>query len=173
MNSSVKFVEPTEANPQFENKTLQELLDLRHSVSSELIFRLRPNISAEDRTTLSNEWDRFAGEGSSLWTTAARHVEIVDGAEDTADHFVSYNTDKSLAYAQFFIMLHRLPAMMKMSMSQQINQYKLFCTYEGSRYRVTGASRLGDIWLTADFDQDTGYQHRVLLSECSEFSDSP
>jgi hypothetical protein len=47
--------------------------------------------------------------------------------------------------------------------------YKLFCLYEGKWWRVTGASRMGDVWLTSDFQRDTGYDKRVFLEECSEW----
>src|SRR5690606_35641309 len=49
---------------------------------------------------------------------------------------------------------------------------KLFCTFEGRRWRVVGASRMGDVWLTEDFDSEQ-YTRRVNLDDCSEWSDAP
>ena len=67
-------------------------------------------------------------------------------------------------------MLHRLPTVMQDAFHEQISKYKLFCFYNGERYRVTGASRMGDIWLTKDMNKDIGYDARVLLEECSGWS---
>ncbi len=49
---------------------------------------------------------------------------------------------------------------------------KLFATYRGDRYRVTGCSRMGDVWLDPDFGRECGYTHRVDVSECSDWSPS-
>jgi len=49
---------------------------------------------------------------------------------------------------------------------------KLFCTYQGTRWRVTGASRLGDVWLTKNIDKDTGYDERVNVSDITEWSNA-
>lgn len=73
-------------------------------------------------------------------------------------------------YARWFLFLHRLPAVLQADFKKFIDDFELFCTYEGERYRCTGASRMGDVWLTADFDQDTGYQKRVDLSYCSDWA---
>ena len=90
------------------------------------------------------------------------HVdEFIDG------HF---NEEK---YARWCFLLFRLPAVLQADFREFTKKYKLFCTYNAVRFRVTGASRLGDIWLTSDFNQDTGYEHRVDLSECSEWGDKP
>ena len=43
----------------------------------------------------------------------------------------------------------------------------LSCEYRGSRYRCIGASRMGDIWLTADFSRENGYDLRIDVAECS------
>jgi hypothetical protein len=51
---------------------------------------------------------------------------------------------------------------------------KLFATYRGHRYLVTGCSRMGDVWLHADLNY-TGmsYQHRVDIDACSDWSATP
>lgn len=99
-----------------------------------------------------------------------------EGKQTThVDDFIDHSFKKSDAenYARWFLFLHRLPAEMQMSFKKWISQYELYCTFEGIRYRVTGASRMGDIWLTRDFKQHTGYQRRVMLDDCSEWSDKP
>lgn len=50
----------------------------------------------------------------------------------------------------------------------------LFCTYaDGKRYRCIGASRLGDIWLTSHFERENGYDLRILVTHCTDWSDKP
>lgn len=92
--------------------------------------------------------------------------------DDFVDNCYEYR-DEKYTYARWFFLLHRLPAAMQSSFKEYISKYKLFCTYKEKTYRVTGASRLGDVWLTADFNQDTGYQHRVNLDDCSNWRDEP
>lgn len=50
---------------------------------------------------------------------------------------------------------------------------KLFATYQGKRYRVTGCSRLGDVWLHSDFAEDCRYEHRVDVDACSDWRPVP
>jgi hypothetical protein len=73
-------------------------------------------------------------------------------------------------YARFFFMLHRLPAYMQGHFREWTEQFKLYCTYKDERYRITGASRLGDVWLAKDLNQESGYDLRVDLAECSDWS---
>lgn len=92
----------------------------------------------------------------------------MDDKQTHVDDFIDdYQTD---VYASWFFNLKRLPAMPQFKFVEQINKYKLFCSFDGERYRVTGCSRLGDVWLTKDFSQDTGYQKRVMIDQCAEFS---
>lgn len=76
-------------------------------------------------------------------------------------------------YAKFVLTYFRYPAWSKMAFWRWMKDFKLFCTYKGKCYRVTGASRLGDIWLAEDFERDIGYDLRVDVAECSEWSDAP
>ena len=96
-------------------------------------------------------------------TTNPTHID--EWIDDYGSH------DAKRVYAQWFFMLARLPAIDKMRFQKFIGKYKLFCTYKNKRYRVTGASRLGDVWLTSNFSQDTGYEHRVNVDDCSNWSD--
>ncbi len=43
------------------------------------------------------------------------------------------------------------------------------CDYKGKSYRVTGASRLGDVWLISNFSVDTGYDLRVDVALCTNW----
>lgn len=90
------------------------------------------------------------------------------------DEFVSFPPDDDAGrYAAWCLMLFRLPAVMKIAFGKWADKYKLFCTYEGKRWRVTGASRLGDVWLAEDFAREDGYDKRVDLAECKDWSGKP
>jgi len=88
------------------------------------------------------------------------------------DDWVDGNFGKN-TYARWFFFLHRLAAVFQMDWAKQIAMFKLFCTYQGKRYRVTGASRMGDVWLSEDFNRDIGYELRVSVENCSEWSPAP
>lgn len=88
------------------------------------------------------------------------------------DDWVDSNFGKH-QYPRWFFFLHRLAAAYKIDWSQWISQYHLFCTYDGKRYRVTGASRMGDIWLATDFERTIGYDLRVDLARCIEWTNTP
>ena len=83
------------------------------------------------------------------------------------------NRNTGNKYARWFFLLARLPAIYQSDFRDQISKYKLFCSYQGERFRVTGASRLGDIWLVKDFGKDHGYDHRVDLVNCTNWSPDP
>lgn len=53
---------------------------------------------------------------------------------------------------------------------QKPDTRKLFATYEGQRYRVTGCSRLGDVWLHDVTYAGMSYRKRVDVDKCSEWS---
>ena len=83
----------------------------------------------------------------------------------------NYTEDDGEKYARFVLELFRYPAW-KAAMYRKFVP-PLFCTYEGKRYKVTGASRMGDIWLAEDFTQMHGYDHRVDVTACSEWKAIP
>lgn len=85
------------------------------------------------------------------------------------DDFVYYQYCSN-EYARFFFLLNRLPAALKMDFQPFIAQYKLFARCGDVWYRVTGASRMGDVWLSLDFDRTHGYDKRVLLEYIQEWS---
>lgn len=76
-------------------------------------------------------------------------------------------------YARWVLNHFRLPATLQNAFDYFMEDHKLFCNYENMRYRVTGASRMGDIWLTDDFGQSTGYKLRVDIEKCSDWDSVP
>jgi hypothetical protein len=87
------------------------------------------------------------------------------------DDFIDHGPD-TVTYARFALLLMRLPAINQIAFKELIAEYKLFCTFEGNRYRVTGASRMGDIWLHSHPEATVGYEKRVDVADCSSFSKS-
>ena len=77
---------------------------------------------------------------------------------------------KSDLYAAQWFDSFRRPAIDKL---RHPVEGKLFATWKGKRYRVTGCSRLGDIWLHSDLKEDTQYEHRVSVDDCSGWGDTP
>lgn len=104
---------------------------------------------------------------------ATDQIVHIDDWLDNAIGDVVGNSE--LAYAHFVFSHFRKPAWEKMSHAPFMRDHKLFVTYEGKRYRVTGASRLGDIWLTEDFKRQDGYDLRIGLdfSKLSNWSPKP
>lgn len=82
-----------------------------------------------------------------------------------------YVEDPNEGYARFVLEQFRWPAW-KLTMYRK-HTPPLFCTYEGKRYKVTGASRMGDIWLAEDFERKQGYDKRVDVAACSEWKAIP
>lgn len=102
-----------------------------------------------------------------------KHISMVldEFEKQHVDYFI--DDRKQDAYARWMLMHFRLPADQKLAFEPFIRDRKLFCTYEGKRYRVTGASTMGDIWLVKDQTRDHGYDYRVLVADCSAWSSQP
>lgn len=79
----------------------------------------------------------------------------------------------NLCYAKFVLEFARMPAFKQTQYKQWMQQFELYCTFEGKRYRVNGGSRLGDVWLEENFKKTFGYSKRVLITECSNWSPVP
>lgn len=116
--------------------------------------------------------------GAHEFTYVEDCVLFNDGSQLTNVHIDDFidsigfdREDRMNDYAKFFFLLHRLPAYMKLAFDEWIMKYKLFCSYNGKRYRVTGCSRMGDIWLALDPTQETGYDERVMINVVADFSD--
>jgi hypothetical protein len=86
------------------------------------------------------------------------------------DFIEDYRTD---AYASFVLNYFRMSATLRIKIAAYMKGHLLFCTREGTRYRVTGASRLGDVWLAKDYARDAGYDLRVDIGTCSGWGPKP
>lgn len=93
--------------------------------------------------------------------------------DDWLDEICPDWNDKGLLYAKWVLEYHRLPAWKKLLYAPFMADRAVFCTWEGRRWRCIGASRMGDVWLTADFTKTHGYDKRVMPLECSQWSDKP
>lgn len=102
--------------------------------------------------------DELTRLGEELGAPAMRHV----------DDFIDDPT--SDPYAARWLGLFRRPAREKL---REPNEDKLFATHEGQRWRVIGCSRFGDVWLTSNFRRADGYEYRVCVDECSDWSATP
>jgi hypothetical protein len=96
-------------------------------------------------------------------------------AELSVDDWLDAPTvaDENERYAKWVIFHFRLPAVEQQLFSPIMKDHKLFCTYTGVVHRVTGASRLGDVWLALDYQRETGYDLRVHISQCINWSKEP
>lgn len=94
--------------------------------------------------------------------------------EEESFHIDDFIDDrKQDAYARWIFSHFRLPADLRIAFDPFMRDRKLFCDYEGKRYRVTGASTMGDVWLVKDFKKDHGYDYRVLVADCSKWGATP
>lgn len=75
------------------------------------------------------------------------------------------------AYARWWLEQVRFPAWKQTLYRTVMEPFALFANYRGLRYRVTGASRMGDVWLTRDMKQSEGYQIRVDVAELTGWGD--
>lgn len=71
---------------------------------------------------------------------------ITDATREHVDDFIDAPNSKH-DYARWFFAIHRFPAFLSTVFAPFMSQYRLYCTFEGKRWRVVGASRLGDIYL--------------------------
>ena len=135
-----------------------------------------------DHTPYFNFYDEVGNTRQAKWfddhhpTIAETYIS--DKSQKTEEHvhvddftLKVYHKTPGDQYAAWFFFLKRLAACYEIMWDQYIKQYKLFCTYNGERYRVTGASRMGDVWLSADFNREVGYELRVYLDECTNWSE--
>jgi hypothetical protein len=91
------------------------------------------------------------------------------------DDFVDDYTKSSRPerYARWWLHHARLSGVLKGQFREFLKDAKLFCDYKEKRYRVIGASRLGDVWLAENFNRPTGYDLRVDVDSCSNWGDKP
>lgn len=91
------------------------------------------------------------------------------------DNFIEDSTRQTYneRYARWVLSHMRLPAFIQLDFNQFMLSNKLFCTYNGKRYRVTSASSIGDIGLSRNLNKDNGYDVRVCVDDCSDWSRIP
>lgn len=81
--------------------------------------------------------------------------------------------DDSVMYAAWVLNNFRFPAYLSMMFAKITQRFHLFCLYKDKWYRVTGASRLGDIYLTEDMNKDCGYELRIDVDDVTSWSNTP
>jgi len=96
-------------------------------------------------------------------------------AHDHVDDFIDDPTTD--VYASWVLNYFRLPAILKVKFKAMMGEHRLYCSVAGNaradRFRVTGASRIGDVFVVQDFEQETGYDHRVSVNDCMGWSRTP
>lgn len=70
-----------------------------------------------------------------------------------------------------FLELQLLPAIKTTVYEKFLELLIITCTYKGERYRVIGASTMGDFWVNKNVNckLSDSYSERVLISECTDF----
>jgi hypothetical protein len=96
---------------------------------------------------------------------------IAESVQDWID-CISTEDSEAVMYAKWYLNNMLTPAIFQRPFKQVMKDIKLFCTYQGTRWRVTGGSRLGDVWLSKNPDRDTGYDERVNVSDITEWSNA-
>ena len=96
-----------------------------------------------------------------------KHVdEFIDSFSDFPEEF------GDVAYAQWVLFFFRLPDGYSVRFAKFMKLI-LFCDYLGKTYRVTGASRFGDVWPQPNLSKDHGYTKRGDVMECRRWRATP
>jgi hypothetical protein len=75
---------------------------------------------------------------------------------------------------RWFIFIHRSSAIVKNLAERMKTNPVLYADCQNIiRVRVTMTSRFGDVGITSDLNQETGYMTRVPLDKLTNFSDQP
>ena len=82
------------------------------------------------------------------------------------------NCSQEEAYARFILDYFRLSSWKQNLYKPFMQGFDLYCKYNNVKYRVTGASRLGDIHLNSDLYATSGYTLRVDVTKCTDWSSS-
>lgn len=94
----------------------------------------------------------------------------MDAGKHCDDYISDFAAPKCL---RFFLFVKRLPAADQLLCREFGVRPRLFATHEGRRVRVTMASRLGDVGITAALDAEDGYETRVVVAALSDFGAAP
>lgn len=121
--------------------------------------------------------DRLELSYQNLARIADRLYARTHGEEAHVNYFVDYGPNTSgindeEAYARFMLLHFTLSATLQQLFKPFMHDKRLYCNYKNERYRVTGASRLGDIWLsrTLTGEPKDRYDLRVSVADCSNFA---
>lgn len=141
------------------SKTLPRwaLLEANRRVREEL--NLIPAYNRDIRDGIANGLIREYGNEGGF---RGRPVTALLAEPRHVDDFIDDPTSDK--YASSWFEAFRRPALDKM---RKPDSRRLFATYEGKRYRVTGCSRMGDVWLHSNFNEEWTYEHRVPVDACS------
>ena len=74
---------------------------------------------------------------------------------------------------RWFLLIERLSASLKFLADRMGVAPKLFADYGEQRVRVVMASRMGDLGITSNLNEETGYERRVAVAALSNFSPTP
>jgi hypothetical protein len=80
---------------------------------------------------------------------------------------------ESETYAAWMLNHFRFPAGLRFKFDKFMKSHKLFATYKDQVYLITGASRMGDVWLAADFNRENGYDLRVDINDIQSWGNNP
>ena len=143
-------------------------------IARNIVALVSNSIGAEEATYYDNTGrflHEFVDDGYDLFM--ADTLEVGLHVDDFIDFGTSFTKPSPAGEheARWFLFLHRLPAILKMEFKDKMENLTLFCDYEGVRHRVIGGSRMGDVWLTTDFNKDTGYDKRVDVKWCSNWGE--
>ncbi len=145
--------------------------------------------ASEDGMVIERNEKRYVFEGEYAGDSGVMVTEIEKAGDEWAAFVKKPNDSMSLfvephvddfimdhradRYARFMFNYWRLPAVLIHAFAPYMEGRRLFATHKGERFRVTGASRFGDVWLARDHDRVEGYDLRVRVSECSAWGPEP
>ena len=69
-----------------------------------------------------------------------------------------------------FLNFKTLPVRDQYHNKDKLPKFDCFCTYKDEKLKIMGASRMGDVWLSKNFDLTVGYDYRVDIDDCEDFS---
>jgi hypothetical protein len=175
MNSANNSHLETEKYVNLELLDTNALVNLLECACSIVEHRLTTDTLKIAQAERGKVLDSFEAMYGKMASVADRMYAKQNKEEKHVNFFIDYGP-RSQAYARFMFLYFTLSAGLKELFKPFFKDKRLFCTYKNWRYRVTGASRLGDIWLSHQVDTVDDphpfYDLRVSISDCTEFSDA-
>jgi hypothetical protein len=74
-----------------------------------------------------------------------------------------------LTAVKAWLNVFRTPAFMQSCCKEWLASQVITVEYEGTRYRLVGCSNMGDVWLAADLNRESGYDKRVMVDDLSNW----